>query len=226
MRVYATDEPDVVSSKAPTCLLLDKDKCCIEFGNEALNRALCALDDGWSKETVYCFENFKMKLQGYKGGDRSSGGDCLREPTVAPTIGPSGDGLRVPVRLLLQQAYFRNMEQALERALNSNLAVRSNSDPIVEVTFVITVPAEWSDPARDLVRSAAADAAEDAVGKTLPDQDPRINVLMLAEPEAACQSATVEDPVSIWETIMTVDGGGGTFDMTIHSIGKTLTPHP
>jgi molecular chaperone DnaK (HSP70) len=50
----------------------------------------------------------------------------------------------------------------------------------------------------------------------------QMKILMPAEPEAACQMATINDPVSLWERVMIVDCGGGTIDITIHDIGERL----
>ena len=49
-----------------------------------------------------------------------------------------------------------------------------------------------------------------------------MRILMPAEPEAACQWATMCDPVSVNEVIMIVDAGGGTIDITVHRIGARL----
>jgi molecular chaperone DnaK (HSP70) len=47
---------------------------------------------------------------------------------------------------------------------------------------------------------------------------------MLSEPEAACQWATMSDPIRVNEVLMVVDLGGGTIDITVHRIGKRPPP--
>ena len=199
MQAFATDEPDVNSNKAPTCILLDKDKECIAFGKTARAQILQA---DLAVERLYYFAGFKMELQRYRSGD---------EPSVGATIGPEGDPLRVPVRLLLQKTFERCKQQALAKATSCS------REPVAEVTWVITVPADWSDRASDLVHKAAVDAG-------LQEKQPLMKILMLAEPEAACQQATINDPVSIWEVVMVVDCGGGTIDITVHEIGERHQP--
>ena len=163
MQAFATDEPDVASNKAPTCILLDKDKKCIAFGKTARARILQA---DLEAEILSYFEGFKMVLQSYRSGP---------EPMVPSTM---GHPIRVPVRLLLQMTFERCKEQALEKANGCSM------EPIAEVTWVITVPAEWSDKARDLVGKAAADAG-------LEDKQFAMKILVVAEPEAACQMVCV-----------------------------------
>ena len=47
---------------------------------------------------------------------------------------------------------------------------------------------------------------------------------VLSEPEAACQWATMSDPIRVNEVLMVVDLGGGTIDITVHRIGKRPPP--
>ena len=139
VQAYALDEVGPACTKAPTCILLDKDNRFVEFGKPAREEARRPTGQ---TEHKY-FQNFKMALQGFEKGE---------EPTVEPFTGPRGEPHRVPVRLLVQRVFECSKKQALETAEEQSV------EPVVEVTWVITVPAGWSDKARDLVRRAAADA--------------------------------------------------------------------
>lgn len=212
MQAFATDEPDNTTGKAPTCILLDDNGRCIAFGKAARALALQIdrtghLVDEEGRRKVYLFEDFKMELQKYSRG---------AGPVVTPAI-PKGDSMCISVRHLLQEIFKLNKDQALEKA------EAHSAEPIVEVIWVITVPADWSDQARDLVKEAARDAGLSDQGQEPDGRNPIMKILMPAEPEAACQWATLSDPVSVNEVILIVDLGGGTVDITMHRIGARLS---
>ena len=157
IRVFATDEPHgTEKTKALTWILLDKNKRCVAFGKEArrkahvwqsrhqlaMQQAMGALQQE-AMEPLYLFEDFKMLLQDFTHGE---------EPVAVAVIGPPGDPLRLPVRELVQRVYERNKVQVLKKA------DEDGQEPLVEVTWVLTVPAGWSDKARALIRKAAVDA--------------------------------------------------------------------
>ena len=142
-------------------MLLDKDMRIIAFGKEARRKAHDRLRRSehheQGSESFYFFEDFKMRLQRFGHGE---------EPKVQPTMCLPGDMRDFLVRDLVQRVYQRNMEQALHKAIDEGQL------PIAEVTWVITVPAEWSDKARALVRKAV----ENAWRSVRPDVDPPIEV--------------------------------------------------
>jgi len=169
IRAFATDAPNGAGqTKAPTGMLLDQNMCCTAFGVEARRAAhdqrrrseLAMRRNGPAIQPFYFFEDFKMRLQDFEHGE---------EPKVKPTICLPGDTREFLVRDLVQRVYQRNMEQALK------IATDEGQLPIAEVTWVLTVPAEWSDKARALVRKAADDALK-SVGQGV---DPPIEVRRL-----------------------------------------------
>jgi len=106
----------------------------------------------------------------------------------------------------------RIFEQTLEESLEG-LELEGPD----KITWVITYPAIWKQPAQDLMRKAAADAK-------IQRHDAQDRILWLSEPEAAARHAiecTQQIP-SIGEILMTSDLGGGTHDQSYNEIGAKI----
>ena len=98
-------------------------------------------------------------------------------------------------------------EQALTELSNAMKSPVSAS----QVRWVLTVPAIWTDAGKAFMRHAAVEAG------LIADKDSSLLILAL-EPEAACL-ATEQDTngfLSVGDTFMVLDCGGGTVDITTH----------
>jgi len=87
----------------------------------------------------------------------------------------------------------------------------------VNVRWVLTVPALWSEEHKDFMRRAAVDA-------NMVDNVNSPNLLLCLEPEGAsiqCREdsdAIVRQQMLNTDVIMVLDNGGGTVDITVHKL--------
>jgi len=210
-KILTIGEVESQTIKAPTSLLLDSDQNFVAFGECARNRATQDSTedlDTFNRNFMY-LEDFKMGLKDMKPGE---------EPTVKPTMGLQKD-------VLISTLFQVICEQTKLGACREH---RTHSrTPISTVTYVMTHPVEWKEPALQLMKSAAEKGGllipTDAMCTTAEQaglQVPVINpILLLSEPEAAVLYATQEEPVKIGDIIMVVDNGAGTTDISTHEIG-------
>ncbi|XP_053383654.1 heat shock 70 kDa protein 12A-like isoform X2 [Mercenaria mercenaria] len=197
------------TEKAPTCVLLSPDKEFVAFGYDAEERyRTLMLEDKESGDTSnakshYFFERFKMKLYQTKK---------LRLDTkLSDAHGkelPAIEVFAVVINYLTEKIYaqIRNISSAFQED---------------EILWVITVPAIWSDSAKQFMRKAASKAGLEAN-----------NVKLILEPEAAslycnderlCKIAKLDGSIGL-ETFpegmkyIVADLGGGTADLSVHEI--------
>ncbi|XP_069112501.1 heat shock 70 kDa protein 12A-like [Argopecten irradians] len=188
----------LLSLKTPTCLLLDKNKELVSFGYEAENMySDIVLDE--NEADYYYFQRFKMKLH-----ENSS---LSKSTLLADVTGKRLNALDV----------FAKSISALKSHLMKTLENQSTGINPNEIQWVLTVPAIWSDAAKQFMRSAAEQAG-------IPGQQLKIAL----EPEAAslyCQHLPLdkltgaEPGFSVTKTgtkYMVIDLGGGTADITVH----------
>jgi molecular chaperone DnaK (HSP70) len=108
---------------------------------------------------------------------------------------------------VLTQEYLSQLRRHTLRILRSKLG-----DGVVDTTsieYVITVPAIWSEGAKDLTRCCAIDAGFGA------------NIHIISEPEAAAiYTLDTMDPhnLQIGDTFILCDAGGGTIDLITYSV--------
>ncbi|KAL3161166.1 hypothetical protein ABBQ38_009535 [Trebouxia sp. C0009 RCD-2024] len=86
-----------------------------------------------------------------------------------------------------------------------------------DVAVVLSVPAAWSDSAKQTMRQAAVDAG------LVHSSDPGA-LMLVHEPEAAALTVLkeVQDPIAMSEgdSFVVVDAGGGTVDITCHLVER------
>ncbi|XP_076073455.1 heat shock 70 kDa protein 12A-like [Mytilus galloprovincialis] len=188
----------LLSLKTPTCLLLDSNMKMEAFGYEAENRYSDLVEKNEHDEYYY-FHRFKMSL--YKAKNLS------KELIIEDITGKSASALDI----------FSMSIKALKEHFLNKIREQITEIHIDDIRWVLTVPAIWSDGAKQFMRSSAEKAGISP------------NKLRLAlEPEAAsiyCQYLPTEKlegaekglPVAAVGTkYMVVDLGGGTVDITVH----------
>ncbi|XP_060062728.1 heat shock 70 kDa protein 12A-like [Ylistrum balloti] len=197
-QAWTTGGRSLLSLKTPTCLLLDKDKKFVSFGFEAEDVYSDLLMDNVADD-YYFFQRFKMKLH--------ENSDLSMSTMIEDVTGKSVNALEV----------FSKSISALKNHLMKTLETQKADITPEEIQWVLTVPAIWSDTAKQFMRSAAEQAG-------IPGGQLKIAL----EPEAAslyCQHLPLdkltgaETGFSVTKTgtrYMVIDVGGGTVDITVH----------
>lgn len=188
----------LVSLKAPTVVLFDEKKNFHSFGYEAENvYSELALDNEHHK--WYFFKRFKMILHGAK---------------VSRDIEVKDDhGRALPAKMV-----FAAVIRFLKGHLLDTLEKRGTGIENKDIHWVLTVPAIWSDSAKQFMRESANEAGIDGG-----------QLSIALEPEAAslyCQLLPTEKihgtdgakfaVASPGSKYMVIDLGGGTADITVH----------
>lgn len=195
--VWKAGSRQFMSLKAPTCLLLDKDKEFLAFGYDAENQYAEVLLDG-EKDDHYYFHRFKMNLH----NNKNITADMILEDVTGKPL-TALQVFKLSIKFLV--------DHLLETLDKQGTGVKHN-----EVQWVLTVPAIWRDTAKQFMRSSAEQAG------IPPDK-----LILALEPETAsifCQYLPVEKLKAEKSFIMSkqgteymvVDLGGGTADITVH----------
>ncbi|XP_060578820.1 heat shock 70 kDa protein 12A-like isoform X2 [Ruditapes philippinarum] len=195
----------LVTEKAPTCLLIKSDGKTLEaFGYDAENQYR-ELADNEMHEEYYYFRRFKMAL------NKKLGEKLDRGMTIEDEMGKSMIALNVFVMAI--EYLVGDMRKSVKDKLTS--AFKKD-----DVHWVLTVPAIWTDAAKQFMREAAVQAGL------------LTNKLTIAlEPEAAsifCRHLSVDTAISggnlsiakmpVGTRYMVLDAGGGTVDITVHEV--------
>ncbi|XP_063415310.1 heat shock 70 kDa protein 12B-like [Mytilus trossulus] len=191
----------LISLKAPTVVLLDKSKKFLAFGYDAEDKySEAALDE--EHLDFYYFRRFKMLLHETKHLTRK-------------TMIKDDNGKEMPA-LEIFSMVIRYLKGHLLETLETRGTGLDNND----IHWVLTVPAIWTEPAKQFMREAAEKAG--ISGEQLS---------ICLEPEAAslyCQHLPIEklkDKDGIGNEFtasgrgakyMVLDLGGGTADITCH----------
>ncbi|XP_052269581.1 heat shock 70 kDa protein 12A-like isoform X2 [Dreissena polymorpha] len=193
-----------VSQKTLTALLLKPDKTIAAFGYVAIEK-LCTLEQNHKDhEDWYFFQGFKMTLHRKK--------ECV---DFNQTI-EDYKGRHLPASFVFGCVITYFKEHALSHFKVNNADYRDYRES--ETKWVVTIPAIWTDSAKSIMREAARQA-------NIRDS----NLTIALEPECAaiyCQklphgqflvTAKNLDKKYAFEpgsTVMVVDMGGGTVDIT------------
>lgn len=198
-KVFVNDEWASNQTKTPTSILFLADKSFKSFGRNAEN-------DVFDQEydSCYFFKQFKMHLYDKR---------IERNLEIQAHNGKTMKAIDVFAASIkyLKDHFLRHIN---DRYQGCNINVQN-------VRWVLTIPAIWSNSAKQFMREAAAKAG-------IPSQ----SLLIGLEPECAsmhCQSEEVsiipkEMSSQIGKKYLVLDNGGGTIDATIHQIidHKTL----
>ncbi|VDH95526.1 Hypothetical predicted protein [Mytilus galloprovincialis] len=196
--------PDGPSYKTPTCVLLTSEKKFHSFGREAENKYI-SLAENEEHEDWYFVTRFKMLLMEKEE---------LDEQTLVEDMD------KKPISALL---VFTEAIKYLKNHLLNDLKKRNLDVPDNQIKWVLTVPAIWSDPAKQFMRTAAEQA-----------DIPHSSLTLAYEPEAAalyCRLLPIDtmkvaggtNYLSCFEPgkkIIIVDLGGGTADISINEVTK------
>ena len=185
--------------REPTCLLLKPDKTFAALGYQAVDDFCNSLDPDDQKEYYY-FCQFKMKLYETKKLSRKTE---LKDATGKPMKA-----------LDVFCIVFCQLKEIILQQINLTKAA-SFSITSDDVGWMITIPAIWTDEARQFMREAATNAG-------------LAKVRLVLEPEAAALYAIYQQ-LCLGNTFtmgklksgckyIVADLGGGTIDMCVHEI--------
>ncbi|OPL32799.1 hypothetical protein AM593_05223, partial [Mytilus galloprovincialis] len=198
-QVWNAGAAALMSMKAPTCLLLNKDREFVAFGYDAENQYTELALENEHSDYLF-FRRFKMLLHRNPG--------LNRDTKIA-----AANGEEVQAKAVFGHGIAFLKNHALENFKRAGMEIDEN-----EVQWVITVPAIWTDAAKQFMREAAQRA------DIFNDQ-----LLVALEPEAAsvlCRYTSDASGQSIFTSgskYMVVDLGGGTADITIHQVAEDGT---
>ncbi|KAL3878672.1 hypothetical protein ACJMK2_031003 [Sinanodonta woodiana] len=188
----AWNSGSLVSFKQPTCVLCNPKREFDSFGYEAENKYTSLAEDKDHKKW-YFFRRFKM---------------VLHEKQIKRGIEIEDDkGLKMPAIQVFGMAI-----RHLKNHLLETLETRGTGLKADDIHWILTVPAIWTDSAKQFMREAATEAGIDG------------GLLTIAlEPEAAamfCQLLSTDQLSSMGKfdekKYMVIDLGGGTADITVH----------
>ncbi|XP_052793286.1 heat shock 70 kDa protein 12A-like isoform X2 [Mya arenaria] len=179
------------SSKVPTVLLFDQNKKFHSFGYEAQKKYKELLDRDNHREW-YLFKEFKMTLFQSKE---------LKENTPLKDF---QDKIEMPAIDIFACAI-----QFIKTKLLEDLAERGSGVLEGDIHWVLTVPAIWTDSAKQFMRKAAAKAG--ILNEMLS---------LALEPEAASVYCRDDFPCvgKVGTRYILLDLGGGTADITCHRV--------
>ncbi|KAL3878673.1 hypothetical protein ACJMK2_031004 [Sinanodonta woodiana] len=183
----------LMSLKCPTCVLFDEKKQFHSFGYEAEDKYSDLANDNEHQKWYY-FHRFKMSLHKK---------EIKRDVEI-----PDDKGLKMPANKVFGAAI-----RFLKTHLLNTLASRGTGVAEKDIHWVLTVPAIWSDAAKQFMRETAVNEADIDSG----------SLTIALEPEAAslfCQLLP-SDKFSgsgrlTANKYMILDLGGGTADITVH----------
>ncbi|KAF0761930.1 heat shock 70 kDa protein 12A-like [Aphis craccivora] len=213
-----TDESDTIvdGQKIPTALLLSPDFNFHSFGTAARDY----FHDMHPEEAHkwYYFDKFKMFL--YNKDEIS------RETHIM-----AANSVSLPATRILTEA-LRHLRYLILEELTERCSEALSLDSI---SWILTVPAIWNKSTRQLMKEIAIEAGLGSL------ENPE-SVTIVLEPEAAavyCRSARLKNTKDSYETdycvlneisdgynYLVVNCGGGTVDVTIHQVCRTVNRLP
>ncbi|KAK3100215.1 hypothetical protein FSP39_016447 [Pinctada imbricata] len=194
---WADQNGKLSSIKTSTCVLFDPDGQLHSVGYDAEEK-YSELADEVEHTDWFFFRRFKMNLYKQKKFDRDS-----------VLCADNGEEMNA---LVVFSAVIRYLKGHMKKECDKRMSDILDS----EIKWVLTVPAIWTDSAKQFMREAAEKAGIDS------------HQLSLAlEPEAAalfCRYSSIEKQggeiikMAAKTKYMVLDCGGGTVDITIHEV--------
>ncbi|XP_045204912.2 heat shock 70 kDa protein 12A-like [Mercenaria mercenaria] len=195
-----------ISHKTPSCILFDKDQQFHSFGYDAEQKYndLAADGEHWS---WYFFKRFKMLL--YKD-----------EALTRETILQDDKSMDMPAMTVFTASIKYLKDHMIKTCEAAKTVVRPE-----DIHWVITVPAIWTDSAKQFMREAAINAEihTDKISLSLEPEAASLFCRYLPVERVAGVNQTEIRSFSIGDKYMILDCGGGTVDMTVHEIQEDST---
>lgn len=189
----------LLSLKTPTVILFDKNKKFHSFGFEAETKYSNLADDDKHRDW-YFFKRFKMKLHGKK---------VNRDIVI-----PDDKGREMKAKIVFG-ASIKYLKDHLLRLLETSGTQVDDK----HIHWVLTVPAIWTDSAKQFMRECAYEAGIDGALLSIA-LEPEAASLFCQIPPSAKTLVSAERAkfalVNPGTKYMVIDLGGGTADITVH----------
>ncbi|ETO05403.1 hypothetical protein RFI_31987, partial [Reticulomyxa filosa] len=188
--------------KNKTNILLDKDGRLVAFGQEATDKYTSSTD-----RSLEFYERFKMALydKTLEEVHERVRDDEKKEMDLEPYLTAANGKKRKSVDVLVEA--FKFMRKHIMKVLRDTKFV----EKIEDVQWVVTVPAIWSNTAKNRMREAAILA--ELISESIPDH------LMIAfEPECGSVVARNYCDLKKDDKYILLDLGGGTADIACHRV--------
>ncbi|XP_078325292.1 heat shock 70 kDa protein 12A-like [Crassostrea virginica] len=197
-----------ISYKTPTTLLLDKDKKFMAFGYEAENNYAELAEDEENEDYFY-IRRFKMLLYDTLKKQR------LTKDTMIPDITGKKEVKAIEV---FKHAikYFR--DEMLSTIDKKGLGVKENN-----IRWVLTVPAIWSDSAKQFMTEAAVLAGIQRTKLTVALEPESASIYCNRIPLSKFEDGNGLGDFEVGKKYLVLDAGGGTVDITVHEVTKDKT---
>ncbi|KAK3602785.1 hypothetical protein CHS0354_026334 [Potamilus streckersoni] len=203
--VWNAGSRSLVSMKTPSCVLFEPSKKFHSFGYQAEDKyAELALDN--KHQDWFFFWRFKMSLYKHK--------HLSRDLTIQDATGKTMPAIIV----------FSSAIHFLTRHLLQTCKDRVSQTEESDIRWVLTVPAIWSDAAKQFMRESAEKAGISSS-----------QLLISLEPEAAailCRYLPLDklstgtnalSPFDPGSKYVVIDAGGGTIDIAVYEIQQNST---
>jgi len=201
--MFANDQENIFieegKEREPTCLLLKPDKTFAALGYKATDDFCNDLDPN-DQKYYYYFHLFKMQLYETKKLSRTS---QLRDAT-----GKHMNALEV------FSVVFEELKKKILKQINMS---KSSSFSVTSdlVGWMITIPAIWSDEARQFMREAATNAG---LTKNRLVLEPEAAALYAVNRQLCLGNNFIMEKLGPGSKYIVADLGGGTIDMCVHEI--------
>lgn len=194
-----------ISYKTPTTILLDNKEEFVAFGYDAESKYAELAEDEEQHDFFYC-RRFKMLLYNKLRGEKLKMNTKIKDITEKKEM-DAIDVFRHSIK------YFRDL--MVNTVDKKGIGVKPT-----DIKWVLTVPAMWSDPAKQFMTEAAERAGIE-----------RSKLVLALEPEAASiycsrlplSKSEVSDDLGMFgvgKKYLVLDAGGGTVDITVHEVTK------
>ncbi|ETO05692.1 hypothetical protein RFI_31704, partial [Reticulomyxa filosa] len=188
--------------KNKTNILLDKNGKFVAFGQEATDKYISTSD-----RSLEFYERFKMALydKTLEGVHEDKHDDEKKEKDLEPYLTAANGKKRKSMDVLVEALKF--MRKHIMQVLRDTKVVQKVED----VQWVLTVPAIWSNTAKNRMREAAILAG--LINESIPD-----HLIIAFEPECGSVIARKYCDFKKNDKYILLDLGGGTADIACHKI--------
>jgi molecular chaperone DnaK (HSP70) len=214
-KIYAQDG----YHKQPTCLYVDvKNSELLAFGHEAREMALHDMSSEGDSSNRHLFAAYKKGLEG-----ENPSGDTMW-PALDKVFNDDdfemiSSAAELPVQTLITMTLKTVKEEIFDFVKSRDgISLVAN-----QVRWVVTLPAIWSEPAKQIMKQSARNA-----GLISDESSSNSRLLLALEPEAALmgisRGLSTLLPKIMGKTVMVADNGGGTVDIcaVVSAVGLSV----